>query len=56
MSTAGFGNSYEIAFANLVGTVPQLTDVSNYKLTSATSGSALGDGAFVDRALQCQRV
>ncbi len=46
----GFGNSYEIAFANLAGTIPQRTDVSQYKLTSASSGSALGDGAFVDRA------
>lgn len=46
----GFGNSYEIAYANLVGTVPQRTDVSQFKLTSASSGSALGDGTFVDRA------
>jgi hypothetical protein len=48
----GFGNSYEIAFANLAGTIPQRTDVSQYKLTSASSGSALGDGAFVDRAFK----
>ncbi len=46
---AGFQNSYEQAFANLVGVVPQITDVFNYKLTSATSGSALADGAFIDR-------
>jgi hypothetical protein len=46
----GFGNSYGIAFANLAGAIPQRTDVSQYKLTSASSGSALGDGAFVDRA------
>jgi hypothetical protein len=45
----GFGNSYEIAFANLVGTVPQITDQFNYKVTSATSGTALADGAFIDR-------
>lgn len=48
----GFSNSYEIAFANLVGTVPQLTNNYQYKLTSATSGTALGDGAFVDRAFK----
>jgi hypothetical protein len=46
----GFGNSYEIAFANLAGTIPSRTDVSQYKLTSASAGTALGDGAFVDRA------
>lgn len=46
---SGFSNSYEIAFANLVGTVPSLTDVFNYKLTSATAGNALGDGAFINR-------
>lgn len=44
-----FGNSYEIAYANLVGTIPQITDVFNYKLTSATSGSALADGAPLTR-------
>ena len=46
---SGFANSYEIAFANLVGTVPQITDIFNYKLTSATAGSALAEGAFIDR-------
>ncbi|MGB6973892.1 MAG: TonB-dependent receptor [Terracidiphilus sp.] len=45
----GFGNSYEIAFANLVGTVPSLTNNYNYALTSSTSGTALADGAFIDR-------
>ena len=30
----GFGNSYEIAFANLVGTIPQVTDVFNYHVTA----------------------
>ncbi len=50
--SSGFGNSYEIAFANLVGTVPQITNIYQYKLTSSTSGSALGDGAYVDRAFK----
>jgi hypothetical protein len=45
----GFGNSYEIAYDNLVGAIPEVTDVSNYDLTSATSGTLLGDGAFLDR-------
>ena len=45
----GFGNSYEIAYANLVGTIPQINDIFNYKLTSATAGTALADGAFINR-------
>ena len=45
----GFGNSYLIAYANLVGTVPQVTDVSNYNVTSPTTGSLLADGAFINR-------
>ncbi len=46
---SGFGNSYLIAYANLVGTVPDVTDVSNYNVTSAASGSLLPDGAFINR-------
>lgn len=45
----GFANSYLVAYANLVGTVPEVTDVSNYNVTSSTSGSLLPDGAFVTR-------
>jgi len=45
----GFDNSYEIAFANLVGTVPMLTNVYNYKITSSSGGSLLADGEFIDR-------
>lgn len=45
----GFANSYEIAFANLVGTIPSLTNSYNYHVDSATSGSLLPDGAFLDR-------
>jgi hypothetical protein len=44
-----FSNSYEIAFANLVGTVPSLTDNFNYKLTSATAGSLLPEGNLINR-------
>jgi hypothetical protein len=46
---SGFQNSYEIAYANLVGTIPQVTDVSNYQVTSAGSGNLLNDGAFLPR-------
>ncbi|HWA95760.1 MAG TPA: carboxypeptidase regulatory-like domain-containing protein [Terracidiphilus sp.] len=45
----GFQNSYEIAFANLVGIVPSRNDVFNYRLDSATSGTLLADGAVIDR-------
>ena len=44
-----FANSYEIAFANLVGTIPSLTNSYNYHVDSATSGSLLPDGAFLAR-------
>lgn len=45
----GFQNSYTIAFANLVGTIPSRTDVSNYHLDSATQGTLLADGVPVQR-------
>lgn len=45
----GFKNSYVIAFANLVGTVPQITDNFNYHIMSPTSGTALAEGAFIQR-------
>jgi hypothetical protein len=45
----GFSQSYEQAFDNLIGTVPSITTVSNYMLTSATTGSLLADGAPVSR-------
>ncbi|HVP13149.1 MAG TPA: TonB-dependent receptor, partial [Phycisphaerae bacterium] len=44
-----FANSYEIAFANMVGTVPSRTDVLNYAISSPTAGSLLADGATIDR-------
>jgi hypothetical protein len=45
----GFANSYEIDYANLVGTVPSVTDVTNYEVSSATSGTLLSDGAPISR-------
>jgi Carboxypeptidase regulatory-like domain len=45
----GFLNSYNIAFANMVGTVPSRTDVVNYKITSPTEGSLLADGTAIER-------
>ena len=45
----GFTNSWVIAYANLVGTIPQVTDQYNYDLTSPSSGTLLNDGAFLTR-------
>jgi len=45
-----FANSYEIAYATLVGTVPQLNDVINYKVSGPTTGTLLADGAFINRS------
>lgn len=46
---SGFGNSYLIAYANLIGTVPEVDDSINYKVSSPTTGTLLPDGAFLDR-------
>jgi hypothetical protein len=45
----GFANSYQIAFSNLVGNVPSVTDTYNYGVTSAASGNLLADGAPLTR-------
>ena len=45
----GFENSYVVAYASLMGTVPQITDNFNYKITSATSGTAIAEGAAIAR-------
>ena len=44
-----FQNSYQIAFANMVGTVPSLTNSYNYHVDSATTGTLLPDGATLTR-------
>jgi hypothetical protein len=46
---SSFANSYEIAFATMVGTVPSVTENFNYKVNSPTSGSLLPTGAFIPR-------
>jgi hypothetical protein len=46
---SGFENSYEIAYDNLVGTVPSTTQIYNYSVTGATSGSLYPDGTFINR-------
>lgn len=45
LDTNAFGNSYLIAFANLVGVVPSVTNKYNYAIISPTSASLLADGA-----------
>lgn len=45
----GFQNSYVIAYANLVGTVPYVGDQFNYKVSSPTSASLLADGTPIAR-------
>jgi hypothetical protein len=46
----GFSNSYGIAYANLVGTVPSVTQVSNYQVTQGgATGNLLPDGTFINR-------
>ena len=44
-----FDNSYQIAYATLVGTVPSTTQQYNYSVTSPTSGSIFPDGAVIGR-------
>ena len=46
---SGFKNSYVNALANLLGTVPEVNTVSNYKVSSATTGSLLADGQAIAR-------
>lgn len=45
----GFTNSYLIAYANLVGTIPSVSNQYNYHITSPTAGTLLADGAPIDR-------
>ena len=44
-----FAGSWPAAWGNLMGVIPELTNVYNYQITSPTSGTALPDGAFVTR-------
>jgi hypothetical protein len=49
---ADFGggtSNYKIAYGTLMGTVPLTNEQFNYTVDSATSGSLLKDGAFIDR-------
>ena len=46
---SGFANSYEVAYGNLVGAIPEVTDVYNYVVTSPTTGALQNDGTPLNR-------
>jgi hypothetical protein len=46
---SSFSTPYLIAYANLVGSIPFVTDIYNYELTSPTTGTLLGEGAPIAR-------
>jgi hypothetical protein len=46
---SSFTDSYVIAYGNLVGAVPSVTDQFNYKVSSATTATLLDDGAYIGR-------
>jgi len=52
----GFANSYEIAFANLVGTIPEVTNIYNYRISSANGGALLRTGAFITHHFKANEV
>jgi hypothetical protein len=46
----GFANSFQIAYGNLIGGIPEASGVYNYAVDrGAASGSLLPDGAFINR-------
>ena len=46
---SSFANSFEVAYASILGTVPSVTDVENYTISSASSASLLTDGTAIAR-------
>jgi len=47
---SGFSNSYNSAYSNIVGNVPELNLVSNYAVKSPTTASLLADGTSINRS------
>ncbi|WP_158943213.1 carboxypeptidase-like regulatory domain-containing protein [Granulicella sp. S190] len=45
----GFSSSFVQAYANLVGVIPEVTNLYNYAVSSPTTGTLLADGAPIDR-------
>ena len=52
----GFKNSYTVAYANLVGTVPSVSDQFNYKVSSANPGYPAGRRGSDQPPFQIQRI
>ena len=46
---SSFTFSYKIAYANLMGVVPSVTNQYNYEVTSPTGGTLLADGTPINR-------
>jgi hypothetical protein len=46
---SSFTNQWSLAWADLMGVIPQLTNVYNYSITGATTGTALAPGAPVTK-------
>ena len=49
INSSFYTGSWATAYGDLMGSIPELTDVYNFKITSATAGTALPNGAFVTR-------
>lgn len=47
-----FSSSWELAWADLMGIVPEVTDAFNFAITNPTTATALPDGAFIDRSFR----
>ena len=47
--SSGFTNQWSLAWADLMGVIPQLTNVYNYTITGPTTGTALAAGAPVTK-------
>ena len=48
--SSGFGNSYQIAYGNLIGGIPRATTVSNYDVAKGgATGNLFPDGTFINR-------
>ena len=45
----GFGNAWQLAYADLMGVIPELFNVYDYTITGATTGVALPAGASVTK-------
>jgi hypothetical protein len=47
--SSGFANAWQYAYADLMGVIPEVTNVYNYTVTSPTEATALPEGAFINK-------